>query len=234
MTSNATDAFRVCLFYESSSGNVSVLLGEQVDRGFSYTSEQDQLLWTWQDTTGSLASASPEAVLGPPSGIVQTWVEGPRPHPNYTFEPFQLYVLDQSNGMRFTVFQYFPDNGSFIGGGTDFNGPIPVWEEGGNPPTLQIPANETASVQASDLFINDNPVFFGLWVDETKPIMISFGDSPAESPRSPFPFPRFAALKSTELFLYHHINSSCFVEDVWGNEAHNWVRSTNISISTWD
>ena len=102
-------------------------------------------------------------------------------------------------------------------------------------------SNETALMQASDLYIPESGTSFALWIKQSELIIIAFGGSfiapfgvPSKKPASPFPFARFAAVNSSAFYLYHQINSTIFAEDVWDSGARNWVSSKNISISVWD
>lgn len=102
---------------------------------------------------------------------------------------------------------------------------------------LALASNET------DIFLPNDGQGFGLWVKQTKLMMVAFGvneiplgsDSlPSQAaPASPFPFARFAAINDTSFFLYHQISPSLLAEDIWDFEARIWV-SKNITISTWN
>ena len=256
MTSNAIDAFRVCLLYESHDGGNEVLLGTQVDRGYSYVTEEAQLSWSWQDITSGLTSEGFGADLTSPFGVSHELfgdasgaleVYGP-------FAPFQLYAFDQSQN-NFSMLQFFPNNNTFSEGESHamdnrFTTKYPNLANDRNgldmllgfQPLDPAPSpNETAIIRASDFFVPENGPSFGLWVKEGKLIMLPYGGSlmvpsggPQEAPVSPFPFTRFAAVNITSFFLYHQINASCFAEEIWDSEALNWVSSTNISVSVWD
>ena len=249
-TSNATDAFRVCLFYESSNGSVSVLLGKQVDQGqHLYGNDQAQLSWTWQDMTSRLSNAYPGSRLAPPFAVSHVQFEGPGYPTNGTFQPFQVYLFDWHNYTDFFPLQYYPDNDTFESckspTGAEVKAIVDLTKDSSDldPLDLAPNSNETALMQASDIFVPTGGLGFGLWVKGTKLIMLAFGGSlmvpdngaPSQkAPASPFPFARFAAINDTAFYLYHQINSSVFAEDVWDSGALDWVSSTNISISTWN
>ncbi|KAL9118691.1 MAG: hypothetical protein Q9187_004762 [Circinaria calcarea] len=250
-TSNATDAFRVCLFYQSSNGSVSVLLGKQVDQGYSYYSGLSHLSWTWQDMTSRLSSVRPGTRFAPPFAVSNSWTQFPGFPTNGTFQPFEIYLFDSHNYTDFSSWQYYPDNNTFISSksptGAEVKAIIDLTKAGSGFDILGLAAdsNETALMQASDVFVPSDPRSFGLWVKETKLIMFAFGGTlmvpdndngvPSQkAPASPFPFARFAAINDTAFYLYHQINSSVFAEDIWDSGARNWVSSQNISISIWN
>ena len=112
--SNATDAYKVFLLYESTSGNFSALLGHQLDLGYSDVSEQYQLSWTWRDLTSGLISASSKMDLIPPFTVAQvSWTHLTAEADNFTLQPFTLYALDQINGSQLAGVEYFPDSDRF-------------------------------------------------------------------------------------------------------------------------
>jgi hypothetical protein len=106
------------------------------------------------------------------------------------------------------------------------------------------PANVTAahnetligSFNLAQVFIPNTVsgyTLFGFWVNgttlnayTTENIVLS------ASPPSPFPFARLAIVgRSTSVFLYHELNSTTFVEDVYNTDGGFWT-SSNFSIET--
>lgn len=247
-TSNATDAFRVCLFYESSDGSVSVLLGKQVDQGYLDWNEQAQLSWTWQDMTSRLSNVRPGTRFAPPFAVSHLSFQETGLPTNSTFQAVQVYLFDWHNYTDFFPLQYYADNNTFESCKSPTGAEVKAIIDLTKVPNLMDPldlapaSNETALIQTSDIFVPDG-LGFGLWVKGTKLIMLAFGGSlmvpdngaPSQkAPASPFPFARFAAINDTAFYLYHQINSSVFAEDVWDSGAFDWVSSKNISISIWN
>ena len=114
MTSNATDAFKICVFYESSSGNVSAILDTQTDHGYSDFSEQDQLSWNWQNISSRLYTEVSGASLGSPFAAIQSFLIPPELPDSPNFKPFKFYALNASATTLFSGFQYYPENNIFM------------------------------------------------------------------------------------------------------------------------
>ena len=107
------------------------------------------------------------------------------------------------------------------------------------PTTCNVAAVESldmVSIITSDISPVNHDGGYYLWVNHT---VLSFfyirDDSPIDSsPTSPFPFARPAAatvVDSTTFYLYHQINGSVLVEDIWDMATVSWS-SSNISIRT--
>ena len=112
-TNNVPDAFRVCLFYESSNGSISVLLGKQFDWHGDYN-HQGLLSWTWQDMTGRLSDARPGTTFAPPFAVSHANLNYLGTPSNGTFQSFQVYLFDRHNYSDLFTLRYYPDNYTFV------------------------------------------------------------------------------------------------------------------------
>ena len=110
---NTTLGFRVYLAYESVNGGVSILLGEQIDHGYSFFLEQTQLSWTWQDITAEFNMSRPGITFAPPFGFSHEQFEGPGTYNATIFQPFQIYLFNRYNYSDFFLIECYPDNNSF-------------------------------------------------------------------------------------------------------------------------
>ena len=110
---NETVGFRVYLAYESANGAVSMLLGEQIDLGYSNFSEQSQLSWTWQDITAGFNRSSPGTTFAPPFGFSNIQVEGPGITTPTIFETIQIHLFNKHNYSDYFSIGCYPDNNYF-------------------------------------------------------------------------------------------------------------------------
>ena len=195
----------------------------------------------------------PGITFAPPIGFSNEQYSGPGIYNATIYQPVSIYLFDQQNYSDFFPIRCYPDNNNFsycrsaiaisnlmlkiiIAISELFDGPYGLIGKFDQTPS----SNETALIQASDLFIPKTGPSFALWVKQNQLKMIAYGGSrmvplgaPPPTPASPFPFARFAAINSSAFYLYHQINSTVFAEDVWDSAALNWVSSENITISTW-
>ncbi|KAL8786987.1 MAG: hypothetical protein Q9195_007965 [Heterodermia aff. obscurata] len=94
------------------------------------------------------------------------------------------------------------------------------------------------SIQYSNNLVLGSDYRYGFWVNGTT--LVQLGDRGNSNfftvpslPRSPFPFARMAGLSDTNsssMFIYHQLNASAFVEELWDGSEGVWTSNT-ITIS---
>ena len=94
---------------------------------------------------------------------------------------------------------------------------------------LDSPGGDTTQLNCCVLAAGDL-----LWFNQTT-LQLDFANPGAvPSPEAPFPYRRLASAfrtNATQSYVYHQLNESTFVEDVWV-ESGFWLPSTNISVKT--